>query len=120
MNDELRDKVWKRDKGTCQKCGRKLYKLIDPYEGVIEELLALKEIEIFKWIKNCWKCHEETPVVSYHITVGYDYHIGYIEKLDRLLMQKYPFVKLAFSKTMGEEVIANTCVNCGPFKETGS
>ena len=50
IDDKLRSDVWERDKGTCQKCGKQLYKLIDPYEEVIEELQNLHEIKIFKWI----------------------------------------------------------------------
>ena len=116
MTDELRNEVWNRDKGTCQKCGRRLYKVVDPYEGVIEALLSLKDIKIFKWVKNCWKCHEETPVVTYDFALGYNYHIGEIGKIDQMLMKMYPFVKRVFSKTMEEEVTANICVNCGALQ----
>lgn len=118
MDDKLIDKVWKRDKGICKICKRKLTEivLIDPYEDIAQALSALEEIPIFKWFRECWKCAEETPVVSYNFEAGFSYHIGDIEKLDNLLMQKYPFVKKIYSKTMGTEVIANTCVHCGSLQ----
>ena len=116
MNDKIRSLIWEMDKGVCQNCKKKLFKIIDPYEDVIEELLTLKEIPIFKWSKECWKCHKKTEVVTYDFAVRYNYHIGSIEKLDMVLMQKYPFVKRAFSKTMGSEVITNICINCGALQ----
>jgi len=115
MNYKLRNKVWLRDNSFCQRCGKKLYKIItiDPLEEILEELHALKEIKIYKWERNCWKCEKRTPRVSYYIQVGFDYKIGDIEKIDKILMEKYPFIKKMFSKTMEQEIIANTCIHCG-------
>lgn len=112
MDSSLRLKIWQRDNGTCQECKKILYKMIDPYEDIIKELKTIREIPIFKWTKNCWKCNQETPIITYDFAVAYDYHMGSIEKLDKLLMRKYPFVKEIFSKTMEQDVIANTCINC--------
>ncbi|MCK4483016.1 HNH endonuclease [Candidatus Bathyarchaeota archaeon] len=114
MDHKLRYDIWTRDEGVCQNCKRKLSR--DPYEEIIKELSNLKEIPIFKWSKKCWKCQKETPIVSYDFTVGFSFHLGDVEKLDQILMQKYPFVKRTFSKTRREEVIANTCVHCGSLQ----
>lgn len=116
MDYELRDKIWLRDQGICQNCGREVFETIDPCEDLSVKLSALKEIPVFKWYKNCWKCHKETPIVTYDFTLGYDFHLGDIEKVDKILMEKYPFVKRTSSKTMGTEVIANTCVHCGSLQ----
>jgi len=116
VNYKLIDEIWERDRGVCQRCGKKLYKLIDYYDEIIKELKTFKEIEILKWVKSCWSCHKETPLVSYDFAAGYDYHLGDIEKLDKVLMKKYGFVKRVFSKTLGKEVMANTCVNCGALQ----
>ena len=115
MDDELRNRIWSRDKGVCQNCQKKLF--AGPYEKVVEKLSSLKEIPIYKWFKECWKCQKETPLVTYDFEGFFStFHIGDIEKLDRVLMQKYSFVKKTFSKTMGCEVIANTCVHCGSLQ----
>jgi len=87
-----------------------------PYEDLIQELHALKDIPVFKWNQECWKCHMQTSVVSYNVCVGYNYHIGDILRLDEALISNYPFVKKVFSKTMDEEVIANTCIHCGALQ----
>lgn len=118
MDVKLRNEVWERDKGVCQICKRKLFetKIIDPYEGIAAELSVLKEIPILKWYKKCWNCQKETLVVSYYFTTVYSWHLGDIRKLDENLMQKYSFVKQTYSKKMGKEVIANTCVNCGSIQ----
>jgi len=115
MESKLRDAVWKRDKGVCKECKRNLIEIsrpTNPEKSISRELSAIKEIPIFKWSKNCWKCGEETPVVSYDFQAGFNYTIGDVEKLDMVLMEKYPFVRRVLSKTMGHIVIANTCVHC--------
>lgn len=116
MKNQLREIIWKRDKGICQKCQKKLFKIVDPYEELIEELLSFKKIDIYKWIKKCWKCNKDTGVVSYEFAIGYNYHIGDIKKLDEELMKKYQFVQKVFSKTEQTEVIANTCTNCNALQ----
>ena len=116
MNYELVHRIWERDRGVCQRCGKQLSKVIDEYDEVAKELSNIKEVKVFKWVKNCWRCHKETPLVSYDFAASYDYHIGDIEKLDKKLMQKYDFVKRTFSRTLEKEVIANTCVNCGALQ----
>jgi hypothetical protein len=85
-------------------------------EAAIEGLKKLKEIPIFKWEKDCWSCHKSTPVVSYNFFAAYDLKIGDVPKLDEELIKKYAFVKRVFSKTMKEEVIANTCIHCGALQ----
>lgn len=115
MNYRLRNKVWERDHESCQRCGKKLYNVttIDPFKEILEELHTLKDIEIYKWETNCWKCKKKTPRVSYYLNIGFNFSIGNIEIIDKFLMQKYSFVQKVFSKTMKQEVIANTCVHCG-------
>lgn len=115
MDDKLRNSVWDRDKGVCRICKRELTMVSKPSDAkdfVAKGLLALEEIPIFKWSKKCWKCGRKTPVVSYNLEVGYNCSIGDIEKLDHALMEKYPFVRPTFSKTMGCITIANTCIHC--------
>jgi hypothetical protein len=118
ITDELRNEVWLRDKGTCQNCDKKLSKIkfFNPYNEVLEELHSLKEILIYRWERNCWKCKRKTPRVSYDIEVNFSYHIGDIQKIDEILMEKYPFVKRKVSYTLGEEVIANICTHCGELQ----
>lgn len=118
INDEIRSKVWERDNASCQRCSKKLYKIetIEPFKVISEELQDLKEIKIYKWERECWKCKKKTPRVSYYFNAGFSYHIGEIEKIDRFLMENYPFVKKIYSKTMEQEVIANACVYCGSLQ----
>ena len=118
INDEIRGKVWKRDNASCQRCSKKLVKIetIEPLKEILEELQVLKEIKIFKWERECWKCKKKTPRVSYYFTANFSYHIGDIEKIDVILMENYPFVKKIYSLTMEQEVIANTCVYCGSLQ----
>jgi 5-methylcytosine-specific restriction endonuclease McrA len=113
---KLRWYIWERDKGTCQKCKKQLYELIDPYEEAIEELQNLHEIKIYKWIHKCWKCGKETPIVTYDLGILMDNQLGTIKKLDEMLMQKYSFVNKKFSKTQQAEDVANTCINCGALQ----
>ena len=113
MNDALRNLIWERDKGKCQGCGKELTMKINPYDDILSQFLDLKEIKIFKWERPCWKCDNTTSIVTYDLEVGYDFHIGSITKLDKLLMERYPSVKNVFSKTMEENTIANVCVKCG-------
>lgn len=114
LTDKIRTEVWKRDNGICQHCKKKLVSVnkYDPNHDVETKLSELNKIPVYKWTHSCWKCKKETPIVSYHIQVGYNYIIGDIEKLDLELMKLYPWVKRTFSKTMGREVVANTCVEC--------
>ncbi len=118
MNPDIRNNVWQRDKGLCQRCQKPLYFLerVDPFEGILEEFSSLTDIPIYRWLRECWRCHKETAVVTYYFAVAYDYHIGDIEKIDQELMRQYIFVKKVFSNTMDKEVIANTCVNCGALQ----
>lgn len=52
-------------------------------------------------------------MVTYDFCLGYNYHLGDFEMLDKILLERYPFVKKVFSKTMEQEVIANVCIHCG-------
>ena len=94
---------------------KSLEDICDQFEKKISEL---KEIKIYKWNKDCWKCHKETLHVSYclvfqGVVLGC---IGDIEKLDEILLKEYSFVKKVFSKTQGRKVIGNTCVHCGAYQ----
>ncbi len=94
---------------------KSLEDICDQFEKNISEL---KEIKIYKWNKDCWKCHKETPHVSYclvfqGVVLGC---IGDVEKLDEILLKEYSFVKKVFSKTQGRKVIGNTCVHCGAYQ----
>lgn len=115
LTESLRTKVWQRDEAKCQGCGKTLFKIIiiDPCEEILEELHAQHEIPIYKWESECWKCGKKTPHVSYDFHAGFDYAIGSIEKIDKMVMETYSFVKKVYSKTMEQEVIANTCIHCG-------
>ena len=116
MNVKIRNDVWERDRGLCQKCKKQLFTEDDPYDEIIEELLSLTDIPIYRWPRECRKCHKQTDIITYDFAVGYSYHIGSLEKIDKELMKQFPFVKKVFSKTCGEEVIANTCVHCGALQ----
>jgi len=118
INNEIKGKVWERDNASCQRCSKKLFRIetIEPFKEISEELQDLKETKIFKWEKECWNCKKKTPRVSYYFDAGFSWHIGGIEKIDIILMENYPFVKKIYSKTMEQEVIANTCVYCGSLQ----
>lgn len=116
MNEDLKSKVWERDKGICRNCGRALLKKVDHYDDLARELTAAKEIPVYKWSKECYNCGKETPIVSYDFAVNYNYHLGDIDRLDRAIMQRYSFVKRVFSKTRNQQVIANTCMHCGALQ----
>ena len=118
MNFRLRNEVWERDHESCQECNKNLYKIetIEPFKEISEELRDLKEIKIYKWERECWKCKKKIPRVSYYLSAGFDYHIGEIEKIDKILMGNYPFVKKIYSKTREQEVIANTCIHCSSLQ----
>jgi len=113
MNDSIRDEIWERDNGVCQSCGKNLMDVIDPLEIIKETLSSIPIINVYRWSIICWKCRAETPVVTYNFNDGnYDYSIGSVEKLDRILMKRYPFVNRKYSRTREETVTANTCRNC--------
>ena len=115
ISDEIRGKVRERDTASCQRRSKKLFKIetFEPFKEISEELYDLKEIKIYKWERECWKCKKKTPRVSYYFSASFNFRIGEIEKIDIILMENYPFVKKIYSKTMEQEVIANTCVYCG-------
>ena len=119
MNVELQNMIWERDKGICQKCGKRLTETRyspNPKEVGAKELSGIKEIPVFKWFWECWNCKKETPIVSYYLEViGYCYSIGFITKLDRILRERYDFVKRIYSESFGERA-ANFCVHCGEIQ----
>jgi hypothetical protein len=116
MKDNVKFLVWERDKGICQKCGKKLTETINEMEDAIDELNKMVEIPIYKWKHDCWKCKKETDMVSYDFVFLYNHSIGDIKKLDEILLRKYSFVKNIYSKTQRKMVIANTCIHCGSLQ----
>jgi len=113
MDEELRREVWDRDGGKCQNCGTQVREEDDAGEPIIEQVLTIREIPIYRWTKNCWKCKEPTDVATYHLRARRSYSLGDIEKLDYTLMAKYPFIKKQFSRVLECEVVANACTHCG-------
>ncbi len=89
--------------------------IFDQFEKSVSEL---EKIRIYKWNKECWKCQKETPHVSYCIAFQGEIIgcIGDIEKLDKYLLEDYPFVKDVYSKTQERRVIGNTCIHCGAYQ----
>ena len=81
-----------------------------------KDITDIKEIKIYKWEFPCWKCGKKTPRVSYSFYYRFDYSIGNIKKLDQLLLEEYTFIQETFSKTRGENVIANVCIHCGDLQ----
>jgi 5-methylcytosine-specific restriction endonuclease McrA len=114
--DKLRAEVWERNKAICQRCKVSLIDKKDYYEEEIEKLKMKKEIPVYKWKHECWSCKKQTDMVSYDFDFLYCFHIGDINKLDKVLIEKYPFVKEVYSKTMGQMVIGNTCIYCGAYQ----
>ena len=118
--DVLRGEIWGRDEGTCQHCGKLLYQVVvaDQRKEALESALQslVPELPMYRWEKDCWKCKRRTPIVTYHVEADYDYSIWDQPKLDRILMERYPFVRPQFSHTLGARVVANSCVNCGAFQ----
>lgn len=115
MDHNLRDKIWERDKGICQKCKVKLYKTVNTKEEILEDLIEMKEVPVLKWSHECWACGAETFVVTYG---GYAANgcnacsFGEVEALDKIVMEKYPFVKRVVRRGENEEIM-NTCIKCG-------
>jgi hypothetical protein len=93
-------------------CNKELFEVVDLYQEALDELASIREIPIYKWLKKCWSCGKETPVVTYDFMDFVFYPIGSIEKLDLFLRQKYPFVKTKYSSTMELDVVTNICVHC--------
>jgi 5-methylcytosine-specific restriction endonuclease McrA len=116
MDLRVRNAVWERDRGICQSCGKKVTETIDLVKDTAQKLSAIKEIPIFRWSNNCWKCGKETPIVTYNLEVNDSYLIGDIPRLDETLAKRYHFVKKTFSRTMRREVVANTCIHCGSLQ----
>lgn len=110
----------KRDSYVCQKCRKEINIIaehFDPSKIAMETLSEIKEFKIYLWKQTCWKCMKITPVATYNFIDGFfNRHIGSIEKIDKCLMKKYPYVRKTYSKTLDEEVIANTCINCGALQ----
>jgi len=117
FDSEIRRKIWKRDKGVCQDCGIRLYEEFNITKDMINTVnLSLCRVDILKYEKLCWKCNKLTPIVTYDEVLDSNLHIGDIEKIDKILKEKYPFVKEVFSKTQEREVIANICIHCGSIQ----
>ncbi len=113
IDEGLRREVWERDGGKCQNCGTQVRDEDDASELIIERVLTIREIPIYRWTKNCWKCKEPTTLVSYRLEARRSYSLGDIEKLDYTLMARYPFAKKQFSRVLECEVVANACAHCG-------
>lgn len=79
-------------------------------------LKAYPTIKLYKWFRECWKCKQHTPIVTYNFIWYACYHIGNIDELDLILMEKYPFIKKVYSKTMESECISNVCIHCGSIQ----
>ena len=114
FDSEIRRNVWKRDRGICKDCRIKLYEEFNITKDAINAVnLSLCKVDILKYEKPCWKCNKLTSIVTYDEYLGGNLHIGDVEKIDKILEEKYPFVKKVFSKTQEREVIANICIHCG-------
>jgi 5-methylcytosine-specific restriction endonuclease McrA len=118
INYEIRGSVWDRDNSTCQGCDKILFRIdtIEPLKEISKELSELKNLKIYRWERKCWRCKNVTPRVSYLFSAGFSYHIGEIERLDGILIDLYPFINRTYSKTMEQEVIANTCIHCNSLQ----
>lgn len=117
FDSEIRRTIWKRDKGICQDCRLKLYEEINITEELIDAVnLSLCNVDILKYEKICWKCNKLTTIVTYDEILDGNIHIGDVEKIDKILEEKYPSVKKTFSKAQEKEVIANTCIHCGSIQ----
>ena len=113
VEEQLRRTIWERDGGSCQDCGKAVQDVADPGEAIIEAVLSLDAIPIYKWTKTCWKCKKPTTVATYLVEAGRALTLGDIQKLDFTLMAKYPFVKKQYSRPLETEVVANCCTECG-------
>lgn len=111
--ETIRKAIWQRDQGKCQDCGHML-SMETVYDHV--ELLKQNTLPIYSWVQSCWKCKQDTEIITYVITLDYDYHIGELHKFDNALMAACPQIKKIYSKTMEQEVVANVCVHCGTLQ----
>lgn len=113
MDDKLRFDIWKKDRYTCQNCKTQMYSVEDAKKSATDVLKRISEVEVYKWLRKCWYCQKHTPIVSYWLEIGCSiYSIGDIEKLDEVLLEKYPFVLKIYSKTARQKTIANICKHC--------
>lgn len=117
MSSTLRQQVFERDGTTCQRCRKQLWAnvLVDDLVETREDIQRTlrDEIAVLRWTHECWQCTKITPIVSYYLEAAYNHSIGDIESLDRMLMERYGFVKRQCSHTLERTVIANSCVHCG-------
>ena len=117
MNNKLREMIWNRDENKCRDCGKLLVKIFDEYENYNKILSDIQNINVYKFDRKCWKCNNNTPIITYSYRINYETKtIGSINKIDILLLNKYPIIKIKYSNTMKEEVIANVCINCGELQ----
>ena len=85
----------------------------DTFEKNISEI---ERFRIYKWKDICWKCGKAITKVSYFIMLSGVFRsgflIGSIEQLDKILQEKYKFVKRVYKYSIGKRIITNICLHC--------
>ncbi len=76
------------------------------------DISKIKEINIYKWSWQCYRCYDRIPVVSYYFFHGHFHGIGDVPKLDEMLKNQYLFVKEVFNKKTRQNIVINHCSNC--------
>lgn len=80
---------------------------------IAQRIRALGEIPIYEFKTKCWKCGKGMDAITYLFSIGYDFSLGSIEKLDKSLGKRYPGVKEGHNKLLKKKVFMNTCRHCG-------
>jgi hypothetical protein len=123
MDAKLRDAIWERDKGTCQKCGVEVIKcerVFSPKKEAQLQLANIKGIPIYTFSLQCNSCRKKTPVWTYFVSLfaiqdeleDTIYCVGDVRKLDEQLAEINNNIKLA-NITEAEKSFTNICLYCG-------
>lgn len=95
--------------------------------NLVFEFLLNRGINIYCWERECYKCHNNTPVYSYFLyyeledldktfTLMHGLGLGDIPWIDNQLMKDIKTIKKCFSKTTESIYTANVCSHCGALQ----
>lgn len=75
--------------------------------------MLIKYFKIYKWNFTCYRCSAKIPVATYYFHHELFHAIGDVQKLDIELKKIYPFIDEKYDKSLGKDIITNTCSLCG-------
>ncbi|TFG22413.1 MAG: leucine-rich repeat domain-containing protein [Promethearchaeota archaeon] len=77
------------------------------------DIKKINNFKMYKWNLECYRCYKKVPVATYYFYQNYFHNLGDIEKLDKKMIEIYPFIKYKYDKEIGKKEVANYCVYCG-------